>query len=57
MNTAGLIKSRTESLRSINIPNSVSSMGNCAFQDCDKIPTEIKYDIIQRFGQEVFKSR
>ena len=57
MNRSGLIKSRTEFLRSINIPNSVSSIGNCAFQDCDKIPTEIKYDIIQRFGQEVFKSR
>ena len=26
------------------------------YSDCDKIPTEIKSDIIQRFGKEVFDS-
>lgn len=25
------------------------------FYLCDKIPTEIKYDIIQRFGEKVFE--
>lgn len=25
------------------------------FVNCDKIPTEIKSDIIQRFGEKVFK--
>ena len=43
------------SLTSINIPNSVTTIEKGAFQHCDKIPTEIKYDIIQRFGEKVFE--
>ena len=45
-----------KSLTSINIPNSVTTIEKGAFVDCDKIPTEIKSDIIQRFGKEVFDS-
>lgn len=45
-----------KSLTSINIPNSVTTIEKGAFQHCDKIPTEIKSDIIQRFGKEVFDS-
>ena len=45
-----------KSLTSINIPNSVTTIEKGAFVDCDKIPTEIKSDIIQRFGKEVFES-
>lgn len=44
-----------KSLTSINIPNSVTTIEKGAFQHCDKIPTEIKSDIIQRFGEKVFK--
>ena len=45
-----------ESLTNMNIPNSVTTIEKGAFVDCDKIPTEIKSDIIQRFGKEVFDS-
>ena len=43
------------SLTSINIPNSVTNIGDNAFQRCDNLPAKIKSDIIQRFGEKVFK--
>ena len=43
------------SLTSINIPNSVTTIGNSAFWRCWNLPSHIKSDIIQRFGEEVFK--
>ena len=43
-----------ESLTSINIPNSVTTIGRCAFSDCINLPSHIKSDIIQRFGEKVF---
>ena len=45
-----------ESLTNINIPNSVTTIGNWAFRGCKNIPFQIKSDIIQRFGKEVFDS-
>ena len=42
------------SLTCINIPNSVTNIGNKAFWKCDNLPSKIKADIIQRFGEEVF---
>lgn len=43
------------SLTNINIPNSVISIGDSAFCDCENLPSHIKSDIIQRFGEKVFK--
>ena len=43
------------SLTSINIPDSVTNIGKSAFWRCDNLPAKIKSDIIQRFGEEVFK--
>ena len=43
------------SLTSINIPDSVTNIGKSAFGRCDNLPAKIKSDIIQRFGEEVFK--
>ena len=43
-----------ESLTSINIPNSVTTIGMYAFLGCINLPSHIKSDIIQRFGEEVF---
>ena len=43
------------SLTSINIPDSVTNIGKSAFWRCDNLPSKIKSDIIQRFGEEVFK--
>ena len=44
-----------ESLTSINIPNSVTTIEDGAFRDCENLPSHIKSDIIQRFGEKVFK--
>ena len=43
-----------ESLTKINIPNSVTDIGNWAFKGCKNLPSKIKSDIIQRFGEKVF---
>ena len=45
-----------KSLTSINIPNSVTTIESGAFGGCNNIPSQIKSDIIQRFGEEVFES-
>ena len=45
-----------DSLTIINIPDSVTNIGNGAFAGCYEIPFKIKSDIIQRFGKEVFES-
>lgn len=42
------------SLTSINIPNSVTNIGDYAFAGCDFLSPQVKSDIIQRFGGEVF---
>lgn len=44
-----------KSLTSINIPNSVTTIGEGAFWGCINLLSRIKSDIIQRFGEEVFK--
>ena len=44
-----------KSLTSINIPDSVTTIGRSAFWGCDNISSKIKSDIIQRFGEEVFE--
>ena len=44
-----------DSLTSINIPNSVTTIEDGAFRGCGNLPSHIKSDIIQRFGEEVFK--
>ena len=43
------------SLTNIKIPNSVTNIGDKAFKDCN-LPSKIKSDIIQRFGEKVFES-
>ena len=45
-----------KSLTSINIPNSVTTIESGAFGGCNNIPSQIKSDIIQRFGKETFDS-
>ena len=45
-----------QSLTNINIPNSVKTIESGAFGGCNNIPSQIKSDIIQRFGKEVFDS-
>ena len=47
--------SRCNSLTNINIPNSVTNIEKGAFGGCNNIPSQIKSDIIQRFGEKVFK--
>ncbi|WP_444382682.1 leucine-rich repeat protein [Prevotella sp.] len=42
-------------LRSINIPNSVTTIEDGALCGCENLPSHIKSDIIQRFGEKVFK--
>ena len=42
-------------LTSINIPNSVTRIEDGAFENCENLPAHIKSDIIQRFGEKVFK--
>ena len=46
---------RCESLNSINIPNSVTTIKSQAFNGCISLPSHIKSDIIQRFGETVFE--
>ena len=43
-----------KSLTSINIPNSVTTIEDGAFYGCINLPSHIKSDIIQRFGEKVF---
>ena len=43
-------------LQSIDIPNSVTTIESGAFGGCNNILSQIKSDIIQRFGKEVFDS-
>ena len=42
------------SLTNINIPNSVTTIEDGAFYFCINLPSHIKSDIIQRFGEKVF---
>ena len=42
------------SLTNINIPNSVTTIEDGAFGYCENLPSHIKSDIIQRFGEKVF---
>ena len=42
------------SLTCINIPDSVTSIEDCALGCCENLSSQIKSDIIQRFGKEVF---
>ena len=42
------------SLTSINIPESVTSIEMGAFYGCDSLPSQVKSNIIQRFGKNVF---
>ena len=44
-----------ESLTNINIPNSVTTIEDGAFRGCENLPSHIKSDIRQRFGEKVFK--
>ena len=44
-----------DSLTSINIPNSVTTIEDGAFENCENLPSHIKSDIINRFGEKVFK--
>ena len=44
-----------DSLTNINIPNSVTTIEDEAFYGCENLPSHIKSDIIQRFGEKVFK--
>ena len=44
-----------KSLVNINIPNSVTTIKVEAFCGCENLPSHIKSDIIQRFGEKVFK--
>ena len=46
---------RCYSLTSINIPNSVTTIEDGAFCGCENLPSCIKSEIIQRFGEKVFK--
>ena len=46
---------RCESLNNINIPNSVTNIGDWAFLGCKNLPSKIKSDIINRFGEKVFE--
>lgn len=46
---------RCESLNNINIPNSVTNIGDWAFWGCKNLPSKIKSDIINRFGEKVFE--
>ena len=44
-----------DSLTSINIPNNVTTIEDGAFCGCENLPSHIKSDIRQRFGEKVFK--
>ena len=42
------------SLTNVDIPDSVTSIESGAFWYCDKLLPQIQFDIIQRFGEEVY---
>ena len=44
-----------KSLTNINIPNSVTTIEDRAFCGCKNLPSHIKSDIRQRFGEKVFE--
>ena len=46
---------RCDFLTCINIPNSVTTIEDGAFYGCTSLPSHIESDIIQRFGEKVFK--
>ena len=46
--------SECDFLTSINIPKGLTSIGDYAFAGCDSLSPQVKSDIIQRFGGEVF---
>ena len=46
--------SSNESLESIVIPNSVTSIGDGAFLNCGNLNPQIKAEIKQRFGERIF---
>ena len=46
---------RCDSLTSINIPNSITTIEDRAFRGCENLPSHIKSDIRQRFGEKVFE--
>lgn len=39
----------------INIPNTVTRIGEDAFRGCENLNPQIKDDIIERFGEKVFR--
>jgi len=43
-----------KSLTSINIPNGVRTIGIGAFDECNSLSSQVKSNIIQRFGKNVF---
>lgn len=45
---------RCISLSNIVIPDSVSSIGEGAFEDCD-FPCDLRQKLISRFGDKIFK--
>ena len=42
-----------ESLRSVVIPDGVTSIGDSAFAFCN-FPTDLKQELISRFGEKMF---
>jgi hypothetical protein len=42
-------------LTSIEIPASVTSVGEAAFAGCDKMKPEVRADIERRFGKKIFE--
>ena len=44
-----------KSLVNINIPNSITTIEDRAFRGCENLPSHIKSDIRQRFGEKVFE--
>ena len=46
--------SECNSLKSVIIPNSVTIIEDWAFLGCDSLSPQVKSDIIQRFGENVF---
>ena len=45
---------RCEKLQEISLPNSLKRIEDDAFYKCINLPSHIKSDIIQRFGEKVF---
>ena len=44
-----------KTLTNIDIPQSVTTIKEGAFTNCKSLPTYMIFDIIQRFGKEVFE--